>query len=70
MLAPASERAGELTRRELEVLSVLAAGLSPADAGVALGISTATVHKHLEHLYRRLGVGGIAAALARLRAGA
>jgi len=60
-----SERLG-LTRRETEVLSVLASGVTPADAADALHISVATLHKHLEHAYRRLGVSGLRAALARL----
>ena len=45
-----------LTSREREVLCWLARGKSNADIGAILGISAATVGKHLEHIYPKLGV--------------
>jgi DNA-binding CsgD family transcriptional regulator len=45
-----------LTLREREVLLWLARGKTNADIGVILGISAATVGKHLEHIYPKLGV--------------
>jgi len=45
-----------LTRREREVLDWLARGKSNAEIGAILGISAATVSKHLEHIYPKLGV--------------
>lgn len=45
-----------LTSREREVLRWLARGKTNAEIGVILGISTATVGKHLEHIYPKLGV--------------
>ena len=54
-----------LTRREVEVLRLIATGATSADAGRRLGISPATVAKHLDHIYRRLGVDTRTAAAAR-----
>lgn len=45
-----------LTRRQAEVLCLAAAGSSTAEIGDELGISVATVRKHLERIYERLGV--------------
>ena len=45
-----------LTLREREVLGWLARGKSNAEIGAILGISSATVGKHLEHIYPKLGV--------------
>jgi DNA-binding CsgD family transcriptional regulator len=45
-----------LTSREREVLLWLARGKSNAEIGTILGISSATVGKHLEHIYPKLGV--------------
>jgi DNA-binding CsgD family transcriptional regulator len=45
-----------LTSREREVLFWLAQGKSNAEIGAILGITTATVGKHLERIYPKLGV--------------
>jgi DNA-binding CsgD family transcriptional regulator len=45
-----------LTARETAVLKLLADGLTATAIGRRLAISTRTVHVHLEHLYRKLGV--------------
>src|SRR5204863_5030509 len=45
-----------LTQRELAVLVLLADALSPQAAARRLGISVRTLHKHAEHVYRKLGV--------------
>jgi DNA-binding CsgD family transcriptional regulator len=45
----------DLSARELGVLAVLAQGLPAGAIGRRLGISVATVNKHLEHIYRKLG---------------
>ncbi len=47
-----------LTRRQAEVLRLVLAGRSAPAAGALLGIAPRTVHKHLEHCYRTLGVSG------------
>lgn len=45
-----------LTARELEVLRLLAAGLTNREVAARLVISEHTVHRHVTNLYRRLGV--------------
>jgi len=45
-----------LTPREAEVLYWLAKGKTNRDIGEILGSSAATVKKHLEHVYEKLGV--------------
>ncbi|SFL87931.1 helix-turn-helix transcriptional regulator [Variovorax sp. OV329] len=55
----------ELTPREREVLRWLAAGKTDADIAWLLGISVRTVHKHLEHMYVKLGVETRTAAVMR-----
>lgn len=50
-------RSTGLTRREAEVLRMVALGGSNQHIAAALGISYRTVGKHLEHGFRKLGVG-------------
>jgi DNA-binding CsgD family transcriptional regulator len=45
-----------LTGRETAVLELLAQGRTATAIGSTLGISTRTVHVHLDHLYRKLSV--------------
>ena len=63
MSASLVESAG-LTPREAQVLAALANGSTPAQMARELGISPRTVHKHLEHAYRKLGVTHATAAAA------
>jgi DNA-binding CsgD family transcriptional regulator len=51
-----------LTRRELEVLSLLARGHTNRSMAKRLGISDKTVGNHVEHLYAKIGVSTRAAA--------
>ncbi len=44
-----------LTPREMTILALLSDTLTAAAVGRRLGISIRTVHKHLEHVYRKLG---------------
>ena len=60
--------AGALTPREREVLRWLAAGKTDRDIGAILGISPRTVHKHLQHIYEKLGVETRTAAVMRVLA--
>jgi DNA-binding CsgD family transcriptional regulator len=53
-----------LTPRQQQVLRLVASGLTDAAIGHRLGCSPRTVDKHLEHIYRRLGVSSRTAALA------
>ncbi len=71
--APSSGRAGSrqaglspdgLTRRELEVLRLLAAGESNAQIARRLGLSTHTIERHVANLYRKIGARGRADATA------
>lgn len=57
-------RAPQLTDREWEVLYLAGSGLSNSDIATHLFISTATVRKHLEHVFDKLGVRTRAAATA------
>jgi DNA-binding NarL/FixJ family response regulator len=47
---------GELTRREVDVLRLVAGGLSDAEVARRLFLSVRTVHAHLRSIYRKLGV--------------
>jgi DNA-binding CsgD family transcriptional regulator len=55
----------ELTARQRQLLELLAAGYTNPQAARRLGLSEGTVRKHLENVYRRLGVTNRTAALAR-----
>ncbi|MEW9528223.1 response regulator [Microbispora sp. NPDC049125] len=56
--------AGPLSRRELEVLGLVAAGTTNREAASRLFITEATVKTHLLNIYAKLGVGDRAAAVA------
>jgi DNA-binding NarL/FixJ family response regulator len=58
-----------LTRREAEVLGMLAEGLSQRDIAVRLTISPKTVGTHIEHVLRKLGVHSRAQAVALILRG-
>jgi DNA-binding CsgD family transcriptional regulator len=51
-----------LTSREVEVLGLVARGLSNRDVAKRLGISPKTVSNHVEHVYSQIGVTTRAAA--------
>lgn len=59
---------GELTPREADVLDALAAGRSPAEVAVMLGITQATVRRHSANATRKLGVSTREEALTLVRA--
>jgi DNA-binding NarL/FixJ family response regulator len=54
----------QLTPREIEVLELLATGLSPEEIAARLVISVKTVGTHIEHIFRKLGVRTRAQAVA------
>ena len=49
-------RSSLLTRREQEVLALVAEGLTNAEVGSLLWISAGTVRRHLENAYAKLEV--------------
>jgi DNA-binding NarL/FixJ family response regulator len=53
-----------LTARELEVLTLVAAGHTNREIAAALVISPHTVRRHLQNIFRKLGVSSRAAATA------
>lgn len=73
MIAPALQRLlrttqtptlpASLTLTERRVLQLLATGMSNADIAYELSVAPATVRKHLEHSYRKLGVSSRMAAV-------
>ena len=56
------------TPRELELLSLIEAGLSNQQLADRLSVSVATIKWHLYNLYAKLGVSSRAAAVAKARA--
>jgi len=66
--APAGGRAAEppvgLSRRELEVLRLVAAGESNSQIARRLGLSIHTVERHVANMYRKIGARGRADATA------
>lgn len=55
-----------LTAREREVMTLVAVGCSNKEIAMQLSLSPATVGKHLEHVYDKLGVQNRTAAVAKL----
>jgi DNA-binding CsgD family transcriptional regulator len=51
----ADRASGSPTRRELEILALLAAGNSTPDIAAQLGISPGTVKTHLTSVYKKIG---------------
>jgi|GEM_PF-2434266 len=61
--------AGEaLTERELEVLRLIAEGLSNYDIATRLFVGVSTIKTHINHLYGKLGIKSRTQAIARARA--
>ena len=61
----ADDARSKLTTREREILDLVAEGMSNHEIGERLGISAATIGKHLEHTFAKLEVRSRAAAVAR-----
>ena len=55
-LPHAARSTGDLTRRELNALELIARGLSYADIARVTGVSVHTVHTHVKSVYRKLMV--------------
>ncbi len=67
---PGPDGAPLLTARQSSILQLVAAGQADRQIARTLGISTRTVHAHLQNVYRALGVSSRTEALARLRSAA
>jgi DNA-binding CsgD family transcriptional regulator len=74
-IAATAERSGghgdagsALSPREREIVFLVGAGKTNAQIAVDLWISPATVKKHLDNIYQKLGVGSRAAAVSRVLA--
>ena len=61
--SPRAGPSGRLSAREIEVLELLAAGLSTRQAAARLSIAEKTVRHHVEHVYDKLGVSTRAGAV-------
>jgi ATP/maltotriose-dependent transcriptional regulator MalT len=62
---PHEEDAHPLTRRELEVLRLIARGMSNQEVAASLVISEHTVHRHVSNVLGKLGVSSRTAAVAQ-----
>ncbi len=62
--SPAAE---ELTQREIEVLRLVAAGLSNRDSADLLVVTEGTIKKHLNNVFGKLGVSSRTQAVARAK---
>lgn len=56
-----------LSERELEVLALIAEGLSNREVGDRLAIAPGTVKKHADNIYGKLGVHSRLRAVSRAR---
>ncbi len=59
---PRQERPGGLSRREIEVLRLVADGRTAREIAAQLFISSRTAEHHIQHVYTKIGVSGRAAA--------
>lgn len=64
---PAGPLSEPLSERELEVLRLVAAGMSNAEISRTLFVALSTVKKHINNVYRKLGVNSRTRAVARAR---
>lgn len=54
----------KLTKREEQVMSLLATGMKTAQIAACMGISVRTVHTHMTNIFNKLGVQTRSGALA------
>lgn len=57
------EARAQLTKRQIEILSMLAEGYSKKELSNMLSISVSTVNTHVEHIYQKLGAPNAPAAV-------
>lgn len=53
----------KLTRREEQVMSLIATGMNTVQIAKCMGVSIRTVHTHLSNIYNKLGVANRSGAL-------
>jgi DNA-binding CsgD family transcriptional regulator len=63
---PNGTSAHALSVREREVLAIMATGVTRVAAAHVLGISSRTIDTHLDHIYRKLEVSGLMAAIRKV----
>jgi len=63
--APAQSLVDPLTKREMEILSLIATGLKNKEIAATLFVSVNTVHYHTKNLYSKLGVHSRTQAITR-----
>lgn len=56
------DRPAGLSRREIEVLKLVAAGCTTGDIAIRLFISSKTADHHIQHIYTKIGASNRAAA--------
>jgi DNA-binding CsgD family transcriptional regulator len=66
LTAMAGSGLADLTEREIQILRLVADGRTNASIARSLDVSPRTIAKHLEHLYRKLGVSSRTAAVSRM----
>lgn len=64
-IPPTARMENTLTKRELEVITLLSEGLSKKEISGRLSISTPTVASHVAHIYQKLNVHNAPAAVAK-----
>jgi DNA-binding CsgD family transcriptional regulator len=58
-----------LTPREAEVIQTILAGATASQASAKLGVSPRTAHKHLQRIFKKVGVNSLSAACVKLLGG-
>lgn len=63
---PIEELKDKLTKREYELVQLLAEGLSYKEAAERLFVTTFTINQHLKHIYNKLGINSKAELMAKM----
>ena len=63
---PIEELKDKLTKREYELVQLLAEGLSYKEAADRLFVTTFTINQHLKHIYNKLGINSKAELMAKM----
>lgn len=63
---PIEELKDKLTKREFELVELLAEGLTYKEAADRLFVTTFTINQHLKHIYNKLGINSKAELMAKM----